>query len=205
MKLGFFQKMLYLEISTRERFCLVDSYRNMSLAWHHIQSSCPEANNITAWKKASLRLNCSEYSETYSEEVIIGKKLYYCLSSSFLNETIEFCGPNAAIEKGLYVLISFILSFLILSHMQTISPGCGCVYLSLFVVAKTCALIRMILWSYRMHDVIRWRGKRRCYTTSYGVSKIGRVHYSESSLESWSHLILNLFSFIYFSWFSSFW
>ncbi|XP_078320637.1 uncharacterized protein LOC111111582 isoform X2 [Crassostrea virginica] len=62
--------------------------------------ACPEANNITAWKEASLRLNCSEYSETYSEEVIIGKKLYYCLASNFLNETIEFCGPNAAIERG---------------------------------------------------------------------------------------------------------
>lgn len=63
--------------------------------------SCPEANNLTAWKKASLRLNCSEYSEHYSIDAIKGKMLYHCLSSSFLNETIEFCGPNAAIEKGL--------------------------------------------------------------------------------------------------------
>ena len=28
--------------------------------------------------------------------------LYHCLPSIFLNETIEFCGPNAAIEKGLH-------------------------------------------------------------------------------------------------------
>lgn len=157
--------------------------------------SCPEANNITAWKKASLRLNCSEYSETYSEEVIVGKKLYHCLSSSFLNETIEFCGPNAAIEKGLCVLISFILSSFILSHMQTISPGHGCVYLSIYVVAKK-ALIRMILWTNPMHDFNTMESERRCYTTSGGVAKIGRVHYSESSLESWSHLIL-IFFFIY--------
>ncbi|XP_078320386.1 uncharacterized protein LOC111116379 [Crassostrea virginica] len=62
--------------------------------------ACPEANNITAWKEASLRLNCSEFSENYSVDVLKGKKLYHCLPSNYLNETIEFCGPNAAIEKG---------------------------------------------------------------------------------------------------------
>nr|XP_022305084.1 uncharacterized protein LOC111112077 [Crassostrea virginica]XP_022305085.1 uncharacterized protein LOC111112077 [Crassostrea virginica] len=61
---------------------------------------CPAANNLTAWKKASIRFNCSEYSEHYTRDVIKRKMLYHCLPSIFLNETIEFCGPNAAIEKG---------------------------------------------------------------------------------------------------------
>lgn len=147
MKLGFFPKFfVFLKFLQGKDFVLQIHIATCPLPdTTYRVDSCPEANNITAWKKASLRLNCSEYSETYNEEVIVGKKLYHCLSSSFLNETIEFCGPNAAIEKGLYVLISFILSFLILSHMQTISPGYGWVYLSFFVVAKICVLIRMIL------------------------------------------------------------
>nr|XP_022306072.1 uncharacterized protein LOC111112665 isoform X3 [Crassostrea virginica] len=61
---------------------------------------CPAANNLIAWKKASLRFNCSEYSEHYTINVIRRKMLYHCLPSIFLNETIEFCGPNAAIERG---------------------------------------------------------------------------------------------------------
>lgn len=98
--------------------------------------SCPEANNITAWKKASLRLNCSEYSETYSEEVIKGKKLYHCLASNFLNETIEFCGPNTAIEKGLYVFISFILSFFHpFTHANYITRTQLCVFI-IFCLCK---------------------------------------------------------------------
>ena len=35
-----------------------------------------------------------------------------------------------------------------------------------------------------MHDFNTMESERRCYTTFYGVAKIGRVHYSESSLES---------------------
>ena len=71
----------------------------------------PAANNLTAWKKASLRLNCSEYSEHYTEEVIKGKRLYHCLTSIFLNETIEFCGQNAAMEIGLFSQIYIVFSF----------------------------------------------------------------------------------------------
>uniref|UniRef100_K1QQ01 Uncharacterized protein n=1 Tax=Magallana gigas TaxID=29159 RepID=K1QQ01_MAGGI len=53
--------------------------------------SCPEAHNITAWKEASIRLNCSDD--------IRKKALYHCLPSSYLNETIEFCASNAAIDE----------------------------------------------------------------------------------------------------------
>ena len=63
--------------------------------------NCPEADNIAKWRNASLRLNCSEYSGYYRIETIKEKRLYHCLPSIFLNETIEFCGPIAAIERGL--------------------------------------------------------------------------------------------------------
>lgn len=62
----------------------------------HRVESCPEANNITAWKEASAKLNCSDYSS----KSIKNKLLYHCLPSSFLNETVEFCALSAAIPKG---------------------------------------------------------------------------------------------------------
>lgn len=68
----------------------------------HRVDHCPEANNLSAWKKASIRINCSEYSEHYSLKIIKKRLLYHCLPSTFLNETIEFCGPNTAIEKGMW-------------------------------------------------------------------------------------------------------
>lgn len=65
--------------------------------------SCPEANNITAWIEASKKLGCSDYSL----KSIKNKKLYHCLPSSFLNETIEFCALNAAIPRGKCIFIFF--------------------------------------------------------------------------------------------------
>ena len=81
-------------------------------------ASCPEANNLTAWKRASLRLNCSEYSEHYTIDVVERKMLYHCLPSSFLNETIEFCGPIAAIQKGLCVCLFHHLHTWKLNHLN---------------------------------------------------------------------------------------
>ncbi|XP_056021827.1 uncharacterized protein LOC125650423 isoform X2 [Ostrea edulis] len=59
-------------------------------------NSCPEPNNLTAWKIAARKLNCSEYIEANIQK----GNLYHCLPSNFLNETIEFCGGSAAIDKG---------------------------------------------------------------------------------------------------------
>lgn len=78
----------------------------------HRVDHCPEANNLSAWKKASIRINCSEYSEHYSLKIIKKRLLYHCLPSTFLNETIEFCGPNTAIEKGMWGGGGFVCGYL---------------------------------------------------------------------------------------------
>lgn len=58
--------------------------------------SCPEANNITAWIEASKRFGCSDYTSKISNNT----KVYHCIASSYLNETIEFCEKIAAIPEG---------------------------------------------------------------------------------------------------------
>lgn len=54
--------------------------------------SCPVAKNKTAWKEASKRLKCEENPRK--------KMLYHCLPSTYLNETIEFCGKLSAVSPG---------------------------------------------------------------------------------------------------------
>lgn len=54
--------------------------------------SCPVAKNETAWKEASKRLKCEENPRK--------KMLYHCLPSTYLNETIEFCGKLSAVSPG---------------------------------------------------------------------------------------------------------
>ncbi|XP_056021845.1 uncharacterized protein LOC125649228 isoform X2 [Ostrea edulis] len=66
--------------------------------WIHRVSSCPEANNITAWKAASEKLNCL-YDLT-SDDPAQQKMVYHCLASTYLNETVEFCGRSVPIAPG---------------------------------------------------------------------------------------------------------
>lgn len=58
----------------------------------HRVNSCPEAKNKTAWEEASKRLKCEEKSRK--------NMLYHCLPSTYLNETIEFCGKLTAVSEG---------------------------------------------------------------------------------------------------------
>lgn len=57
----------------------------------HRVFSCPVAKNKTAWKEASKRLKCEEDSHK--------NMLYHCLPSTYLNETIEFCGKLSAVSS----------------------------------------------------------------------------------------------------------
>uniref|UniRef100_A0A8W8MU87 Uncharacterized protein n=1 Tax=Magallana gigas TaxID=29159 RepID=A0A8W8MU87_MAGGI len=54
--------------------------------------SCPVAKNKTAWEEASKRLKCDEDPRK--------NMLYHCLPSTYLNETIEFCGKLSAVSPG---------------------------------------------------------------------------------------------------------
>lgn len=56
----------------------------------HRLNSCPEAKNKTAWEEASKRLKCNFHKNSF----------YHCLPSTYLNETIEFCGKLTAVSEG---------------------------------------------------------------------------------------------------------
>nr|XP_022332998.1 uncharacterized protein LOC111130340 isoform X2 [Crassostrea virginica] len=85
-------------------FCLLNlvywkSYDFASLPrWVHRVASCPDPNNISQWEEASHRLNC--YHDLTSADPYEQAAVYHCLPSSFLNETVEFCGKNVPIVPG---------------------------------------------------------------------------------------------------------
>lgn len=66
--------------------------------WVHRRDSCPDPTNISQWTQASESLNClHDLSSTDRDKQ---ESVYQCMPSSFLNETVEFCGRNVPIEPG---------------------------------------------------------------------------------------------------------
>lgn len=66
--------------------------------WVHRVDSCPDPTNISQWTQASESLNClHDLSSTDRDKQ---ESVYQCMPSSFLNETVEFCGRNVPIESG---------------------------------------------------------------------------------------------------------
>ncbi|XP_062566168.1 uncharacterized protein LOC134228526 [Saccostrea cucullata] len=49
-------------------------------------STCPMPKNFSEWKRAASRLGCDNFENA--------PYVYHCMPSSFLNETVEFCGRN---------------------------------------------------------------------------------------------------------------
>nr|XP_022302696.1 uncharacterized protein LOC111110477 isoform X3 [Crassostrea virginica] len=66
--------------------------------WVHRVHKCPDPNRLRDWLEAAKKLNCLHNltSNDHTEQ----KRVYHCLPSSFLNETVEFCGENVPIESG---------------------------------------------------------------------------------------------------------
>lgn len=66
--------------------------------WVYRVDSCPDSNNISQWIAASKRLNC--YNNLISNDPNEQVRVYHCVPSSFLNETVEFCGRSIPISPG---------------------------------------------------------------------------------------------------------
>ena len=67
--------------------------------WAHRVDSCPDPQNISQWIERSKRLNC--YHDLTSTDPYEQAAVYHCLPSSFLNETVEFCGKNIPVPPGI--------------------------------------------------------------------------------------------------------
>lgn len=66
--------------------------------WVYRKNSCPDPYNISMWITASKRINCFHKltSVNSNEQAMV----YHCMPSSFLNETVEFCGRNVPVAPG---------------------------------------------------------------------------------------------------------
>lgn len=74
-------------------------YQSVSLPqWVYRVNSCPDPKNISQWIEASKRLNC--YHNLTSSNPTEQERIFHCLPSSFLNETVEFCSRSVPIESG---------------------------------------------------------------------------------------------------------
>lgn len=74
-------------------------HQSLSLPqWVYRVNSCPDPKNISQWIEASKRLNY--YHNLTSSIPTEQERIYHCLPSSFLNETVEFCCRSVPIESG---------------------------------------------------------------------------------------------------------
>ncbi|XP_065944842.1 uncharacterized protein [Magallana gigas] len=66
--------------------------------WVYRKNFCPDPYNISMWITASKRINCFHKltSVNSNEQAMV----YHCMPSSFLNETVEFCGRNVPVAPG---------------------------------------------------------------------------------------------------------
>ncbi|XP_061173459.1 uncharacterized protein LOC133182628 [Saccostrea echinata] len=76
--------------------------------WVHRVKSCPEPNNITEWIEASKQLNCL-YDLTSKKPEEQGM-IYHCLASTYLNESVEFCGRSVPIAPGNCPIYNYMFS-----------------------------------------------------------------------------------------------
>lgn len=78
--------------------------------WVYRKNSCPDPYNISMWITASKRINCFHKltSVNSNEQAMV----YHCMPSSFLNETVEFCGRNVPVAPGT-VYTTYIINILL--------------------------------------------------------------------------------------------
>lgn len=73
--------------------------------WVYRADVCPNSTDINKWIEASKELNC--YHNLTSNDPTEQKRVYHCLPTSFLNETVEFCSQSVLIESGNCPVYSF--------------------------------------------------------------------------------------------------
>ncbi|XP_078341372.1 uncharacterized protein LOC111108757 isoform X1 [Crassostrea virginica] len=93
--------------------------------WVRRVESCPNPGNISLWIEESKKLNC--YHHLSSDDPKMQEKVYHCLPSSFLNETVEFCGRNVPVEAGKCPVYSYAFSQNVGPHAHNCSKfSSGC-------------------------------------------------------------------------------
>lgn len=70
--------------------------------WVYKKPICPNSTDLSKWVEASKEIGC--FHNLTSNDPSHQERVYHCLPTSSLNETVEFCGPNILIKQG---IISF--------------------------------------------------------------------------------------------------
>lgn len=78
--------------------------------WVHRRPFCPNPTDINKWIEASKELNC--YHNLTSNGPTKQERVYHCLPTSSLSETVEFCSRSILIRQG---IISFSKCFYLLN------------------------------------------------------------------------------------------
>ena len=99
--------------------------------WVHRVASCPDSGNISQWMEASRKLYCQ--NKLSSDDPYQQGHQYHCLPSSFLNETVEFCGRSVPIGPGM-LSACLLLFFLSLSSLAVLPLSSSFFYLFSFLV-----------------------------------------------------------------------
>lgn len=70
--------------------------------WVFKRTICPNSTDLSKWIEASKEIGC--FQNLTSNDPSQQERVYHCLPTSSLNETVEFCGPSILIKQG---IISF--------------------------------------------------------------------------------------------------
>ncbi|XP_078340290.1 uncharacterized protein LOC111110476 isoform X2 [Crassostrea virginica] len=87
--------------------------------WVHRIPSCPDPGNVSQWMEASRKLYCQ--NQLSSDDPKQQGHQYHCLPSSFLNETVEFCGRSVPIGPGACAVYNYEVS----ANTQPTSYNCS--------------------------------------------------------------------------------
>lgn len=86
--------------------------------WVHRRPFCPNPTDINKWIEASKELNC--YHNLTLNDPTKQERVYHCLPTSSLSETVEFCSRSILIRQGYCPVYSY-------SSEETVKPQpCTC-------------------------------------------------------------------------------
>ena len=85
--------------------------------WVKRVDECPDPKNIDQWIEGSKRIGCKNNLTSINPNE--QKDVYHCLPSSYLNETVEFCGRSSPVAPGIlsFSLINIVIILFVVNNI----------------------------------------------------------------------------------------
>lgn len=146
---------------------LVLIHQSVSLPqWVYRVDFCPDPKNISQWIEASKRLNC--YHNLTSKNPMEQERIYHCLPSSFLNETLEFCSRSVLIDSGNCPVYSYEFG----TSVEPFPYNC-----TGFISGCPTAMFKS-KEVYKFPDCLKLRPKSRCFEAEKNCTNPSNTTYS---------------------------